>query len=302
MPADPLPRQDFAGAPATPASRPPATVVVCTRERPGFLADCVASLDAALDAGDELVVVEDGDSQAAAALAEVTSSWRHLRCPGRTKAGNMNAGLTAARREVVVFTDDDCRVQTGWVAGMARPFADPAVGVAFGPVRGLTGVAAGPPHPVVAPGPAPVELWNYAHGAAMAVRASAVVEVGGLDERLGPGAVAHGEEADLVLRLAARGWSCVVADAPPVAHLEWRDEEQTLRNLMVYERGSGAWLGAALRRDPTRGLKVLALRLLYQVALWRHPADRGWWFGPRTSVAFLRGMARGLTFEPRRWM
>src|SRR3546814_4062134 len=84
----------------------------------------------------------------------------------------------------------------------------------------------------------------------MALRRHAAIEVGGFDERLGPGAPLHGEEHDLVLRLYEAGWQGVVADAPVVEHLDWRDDSERLANLLVYSRGAGAFLGAALRRSP----------------------------------------------------
>jgi GT2 family glycosyltransferase len=184
---------------------------------------------------------------------------------------------------------------------MASAFADPGAGVAFGPVDGLDHVP-GPPGVHLRPGPAPIENWAYAHGASMAIRVAAAREVGGFDERLGPGTGTHGEEADIVVRLAAGGWTARIADAPVVTHLEWRDESQSRANLLVYERGAGAWLGAGMRRDPRRVAKVLVLRLRYQAELWGNRRTRGWSFGPRTTAAFLGGFARGLTYRPRRWL
>ena len=81
---------------------------------------------------------------------------------------------------------------------------------------------------------------------------AAFEKVGGFDERLGPGAPVHGEEHDVVLRMLETGWTAVVAAAPAVEHLEWRDEEGRARNLVVYSQGAGAFLGAAVRRAPRR--------------------------------------------------
>jgi GT2 family glycosyltransferase len=136
----------------------------------------------------------------------------------------------------------------------------------------------------------------------MAVRRAAVFDVGGFDERLGPGAGVHGEEGDLVVRLASRGWECVIAAAPAVSHASWRSEAERRANLFVYQRGAGAWLGAGMRRDPRRVTKLLLLRLLHQAHLWRNHREHGWLFGPQTTAAFLAGLARGLTFAPRRWL
>jgi GT2 family glycosyltransferase len=175
---------------------------------------------------------------------------------------------------------------------MCVPFSDPAVGIAFGPVLGLD-AHGGDPAPIVPPGDAPLTTWDYAHGAAMAVRAAAVRDVGGFDERLGPGAPAHGEEHDLLLRLWDSGWRAVVAEAPAVVHLAWRDEGESKGNLLVYERGGGAFVGAALRRHPTRWARLAYHRVRYQLRLLRSSP-----FGPATLRAFAGGLLYGLRLRP----
>ena len=281
------------------------TAVVCTRDRPQFLTECLRSIASAMAPQDELIVVESGDSNAAEALGGLgpSISRRHFRVTDRRKSVKLNMAIREAASDVLALTDDDCRVDPGWIDAMAAAIASEArVGVAFGPVEGLDHVPGGSAPVPIPPGPAPIENWNFAHGASMAVRRTAAVDVGGFDERLGPGARTHGEEADLLLRMAASRWTCVVADAPAVKHLDWRDATETLANLVVYERGAGAWLGVGLRRDPRRVTKLFVLRLRYEAGLWTDRRRRGRWYGPRMTVAFFGGVLRGLTYPPRRWL
>jgi GT2 family glycosyltransferase len=286
------------------APRPSVTAVVCTRNRPDPLPECLRSIAAAMRPGDELIVVESGDSGAADALVQLPPGliWRHLPSDDRRKSVKLNMAIRQATGEVLALTDDDCRVPPSWLDDLASAFAGPRVGVAFGPVVGLDGAPGGSAPPRIPPGRAPIENWNYAHGASMAVRRVAVVDVGGFDERLGPGAPTHGEEADLVLRMAEAGWECTIADATPVSHPRWRDPSASRANLVVYERGAGAWLGVGLRRHPRGVAKIFVLRLLYQVGLWKDRRTRGAWYAPEMTVAFLRGLLRGLTYPPRRWL
>jgi GT2 family glycosyltransferase len=128
-----------------------------------------------------------------------------------------------------------------------------------------------------------------------------VLAVGGFDERLGPGAPVHGEEHDIVLRLQEAGWDVRVAAAPVVEHLEWRGAAATRENLLVYSRGAGAFVGAALRRAPRRSVRTLVRRSRYQLSLWRHAPAEGWAFGPATSWAFLRGLLHGVRLRPHRF-
>lgn len=298
MPGRTTPNSSWTGAGSGPR-RPSATVLVPTTGRGAFLRDSVRSVASALGPDDELIVVEAVSSTAEGALAALGAGpWRpmHVDRPGKSR--QLNAGIRAARGEVVVVTDDDCRVAENWLEGMLAPFLEPEVGIAFGPVRGLSeipGRAAGPPSHI--PGPAPTAVWRYSHGPALAVRTTAAAQVGGFDERLGPGAPAHGEEADLVLRLTACGWRCWLADAPVVEHLEWRTEAEDARNRLVFERGAGAWLGAAFRRQPLRALNLLRLRLRYQLGLFRSGGGRA--HARSALIAFGSGLATGLQMKPK---
>ena len=281
-------------------SRPRAAAVVATRDRPQLLADAVRSLAAILAEGDELIVAEAGDSGAAAALAAVEGpETRLVPVAGGGKSRQLNAAVATTAAPVLLFTDDDCRVPAGWREALCAALADDAVGIAFGPVAGLTSA---PGAPEVVPGPppgeAPLATWTYAHGASFAVRREAFDAVGGFDERLGPGAPAHGEEHDLLLRMREAGWRAVVADAPAVAHVEWRDPAEEARNALVYERGSGAFLGAAVRRSPRRAWPLLKHRYGYarQLLRDRRGADRA--FARRALAAFLGGLVYGVRLPP----
>jgi GT2 family glycosyltransferase len=276
-------------------------VLVCTAGRPSFLEACLLSILRSLGPASPLLVVESGPARSPLGEAAADPRVEHLLVPEPGKSRQLNTGLRHLSQDVVVLTDDDCRVDPSWVAAMAAPFADPRVGAVFGAVDGLSGVRGATLQPCP-PGPAPAVSWDYANGAAMAVRRSAVFAIGGFDERLGPGASLHGEEHDLVLRLQEAGWEVRVAAAPPVEHLDWRDPAETRRNLLVYSMGAGAFLGAALRRSPRRWARTVLRRGRYQASLWRHREAEGVWFGPLTSLSFVRGLLRGICLSPRRFL
>ncbi|HEY1739276.1 MAG TPA: glycosyltransferase, partial [Acidimicrobiia bacterium] len=277
--------------------------MLATHARPEFLEECVAGILAALAPGDELIVRVCCNPDAREMLARFGATVRVELTAHEAKCTKLNAAIRTVRTPIVLITDDDCRVPSDWVATMVAAFDDPAVGAAFGPVSGLTQVPASTAPRSLPAGPAPPELWNFAHGASMAVRRSAIVDAGGFDERLGAGTVIKGgEEADVVLRMAARGWTSAVAPASPVQHLDWRDDGENARNLLGYQRGSGAYLGAGLRRAPMRTAKTLVLRMAHEPPLWRTRAARGTSFGPRMTLAFAGGLARGLVLRPRRYL
>jgi GT2 family glycosyltransferase len=279
-------------------------VVLATLNRSEMLVDCVASLVADLRAGDQLVVVDAGDGDSGGKLlASATDGTSiegvYLRSP-MGKSRQLNRGIRAATGAVLLFTDDDVRLPVGWCDAMVRAFDDPSVGIAFGPVDGMSRLPGSEPPAHPPPGEAPIFTAGYAHGAAMAIRATAIRVVGGFDERLGPGAAAYGEEHDVLLRLRDAGWRVVIADAPAAEHLEWRDEEEGWRTALIYERGAGAFIGSSVRRRPKAGARQLRWRLRYLRSVWGARSGRR--FAGRATLAFVGGLVYGLRLRPTRFL
>jgi glycosyltransferase involved in cell wall biosynthesis len=278
---------------------PPVSVLVCTRDRTELVTQCVRAILASLRAEDEVIVVDAGSGgvpDAMARLEEPRLRWITTPLPGKTR--QLNLGIRHAHNEVIAITDDDCLIAPGWISAMAAPFLERDLGLAFGPTEGLSRLPGAPPE-TPPPGPAPTAMWRFSHGAAMAVRRAAAIDAGGFDERLGPGTrLPGGEEADLLLRMQSRGWRCFVADAPAIRHVEWRTSSQEVRNLLVYERGAGAWIGAAIRRGSPTALPAIMTRLRYQCAHLRTPGV----FALRAEIAFCSGLAYGLRLTSRRFL
>src|SRR3546814_15954559 len=73
------------------------SIVVCTKDRPELLAPCLRSIDAALAGLDgELVVVEAGDSGAAAAIADLDCPTRLITGARAGKSRQLNDGIRAS--------------------------------------------------------------------------------------------------------------------------------------------------------------------------------------------------------------
>jgi GT2 family glycosyltransferase len=273
-------------------------VLVCTRGRGSLVTQCVRTILAALGTDDELLVVDaDPPGESGPPMQPDDPRCRWISAPQPGKSRQLNLGIREARNDILVITDDDCMVAPGWIAGMAHSFLEGDVGIAFGRVEGLTRLS-GPRPETPLPGPARRDMWRFSHGAAMAVRRQAALQAGGFDERLGPGTPLHGEEADLLLRIESAGWRCFVADAPPVQHVEWRTAAEDLRNLVVYERGGGAWVGAAIRRGSPSAAGPVITRLRYQCGHLQTPGV----FTLRAEIAFCSGLAAGLRLRPRRFL
>ena len=107
------------------------SVVVCTRNRPGDLAECLASLARQTRPADEVVVVDASDGGASRAvvdgLSERLPGLRHLSTvPGLTRQRNL--GVAWSSGEVVTFLDDDVVLERDYLARIADLFAlDPTL-------------------------------------------------------------------------------------------------------------------------------------------------------------------------------
>lgn len=120
-------------------SAPRVTVVVCTRDNPALLRDC---LDSILADGSrvarELVVIDNGSHPDTAAVARELAdrggevAVRYVREPAVGHSHARNRGVAEARGELVLFTDDDVIVAPGWTDAVAAGFDEPAVGAVGG--------------------------------------------------------------------------------------------------------------------------------------------------------------------------
>jgi GT2 family glycosyltransferase len=205
------------------------SVVVAARDAADTLAECLKSLtNQTLPAAEyEVIAVVDLRSADATETIARASGARVVTLKpdvgdARFTAGSRNAGIRAARGEWVALTDADCVASRGWLRALLRA-ADDAGDTTLLAVAGLTvGLDSISPaarfvditgglradkhlaHPV----------YPWPPSGNVMYRRSALVEVGGYDERF----VSY-EQADLHLRLVREvGGATVVTDQALVFH------------------------------------------------------------------------------------
>jgi GT2 family glycosyltransferase len=109
---------------------PSAAVVVCTasHERTELVLDCVESILRGTRRPEELFVVVDRNPTLAARLASrLPEPVRLLETAELTGLSHArNAGVRAARADVVAFVDDDVTVDAGWLSSVIETFAGDA--------------------------------------------------------------------------------------------------------------------------------------------------------------------------------
>lgn len=102
------------------------SVVIPARNAAQTLPRCLAALRQQTRLPDEVIVIDDGSTDATGAIA---SEWgaRCLQTPAKGPAVARNVGARAAIGEFLLFTDADCEPLSDWVAQMVAPFSDPSV-------------------------------------------------------------------------------------------------------------------------------------------------------------------------------
>lgn len=249
--------------PTTAVTRPRVSVVIATRDRPRTLAVALVAAGDVMGPRDELIVVDSASSgqDTRAVVSAHGAIYLRADVPGVSIARNL--GARHARGDVLAFTDDDCRPRTGWTDAFADAFVDPRVGLAVGPVTGTGGGSAAD---VGGRGPIrwrwPDDPAQFGSGASMAVRRTAFLDVGGFDERLGPGAsVRAGEDHELFLRLLWSGWEAAFTPRAHVDHDDQRDRWATLHLFYGYGIGAGTVAAMARSMDPAVARRMLRTRL-----------------------------------------
>jgi glycosyltransferase involved in cell wall biosynthesis len=277
------------------------SVVVPTRDRIAMLSDCLAALAADLRDGDQLLVVDSASADAAGVgnLARGHGATA-LRCdqPGTSRA--RNTGWRAAEHELVGFVDDDVRVHSGWADAIVAAFTDPATGF-------VTGRVVVPEHQAAAERPVAVssrterELLHQGldgdlgASANLAVRRTALEQVGGFDETLGPGTwAASAEDLDLFDRLFRAGLSGLFEPAALAEHEQWRSRGQLLRLDWRYGKGMGIRLARLARWDRPRARRLFREAVVSQgVRPVLDDLRRGYEFGAITVATRTAGTMVG---------
>jgi glycosyltransferase involved in cell wall biosynthesis len=288
--------------PRDPAVWPPVSVVVCTQDRAVSLATCLTSLTQLDYPSYELVVVDN---------ASTTEATRHLtsKFPARYVREDRpgldwarNRGIAESKYDIIAFTDDDVRVDSGWLRGIARGFSDPEVML-------VTGLIA--PAELTTPAQMTFEFayggmgksfaerrWDPRHldahqllgahelgtGANMAFRRAVFDRVGTFDTALDVGTPSHGAgDVDMFHRVLASGHvACYQPDA-----LVWHRHRRDLTGLRRQLRDNGRSFGAYLLTRWVAARRGIGPVTPTQVAHYAISVWLGWRVG-RVARRFMR--------------
>jgi len=229
---------------------PPASLVIATRNRAESLKRCLLSVLEGDHPDLEVVLVDNAPSDNATKnlARDLGRHWSSLTyCvesrPGASIARNL--GVERCSNDVVLFADDDVKVDRAWASTISQGFAqDPSV-------RCVTGLVVAAELDTVAQlwfeefggfgkgfvrrkfdlgpwrnddGMYPFAPGAYGSGNNSAVWRPTFLELGGFDSRLGPGTPTHsGEDLDLYLRFLHAGWRILYEPTALTWHYHRRD-------------------------------------------------------------------------------
>ena len=261
-----------------------ASVVIPSRNRPDFLLAAVGSVLAGDVLPAEIVVVDQSDTphEGLAGMGVVhgcTVHYLHTAPRGVSRA--RNAGLQAATQPVVVFTDDDVLVDRAWLGALVGAVGGPeSRDVATGRVLATESEVPGAFAPALVGSEEPAVYQgrlrrDVLEAGNMAAARRVIAQLGGFDERLGPGtAFPAGEDNDMGLRLLAAGCRIHYVPGAVIHHRAWRGPREYLPLRWHYGIGQGAYYGKHLSLRDRYMLGRLARLLRHHLWLSLRRAPR----------------------------
>lgn len=114
---------------------PSCSVIICTRNRPKQVKQCLEAMSRLDYPAFEVVVVDNAPSDLR--TRQLAEMWavRYIvePIPGLDRARNM--GAQACTTEIVAYLDDDAIPEPGWLSGLVQEFKDPLVMAVTGQIR-----------------------------------------------------------------------------------------------------------------------------------------------------------------------
>ena len=193
------------------------SVIVPAYQAADVIGDCVRALGRqTVDRGRyEIIVVDDSSTDATGDAARESGVDRVLHIPHGGPSKARNAGIEAARGEIVLFTDADCEPAEDWIAAMVAPLRDSQVMGVKGTYRtqqsSLIARLVQLEFEIRYARMVELERIDFIDTYAAAYRRALLVEYGGFDTAF---PIPSAEDVDLSFRLARAGhWLVFAPDA-----------------------------------------------------------------------------------------
>lgn len=281
------------------------SVIITCYNQARFLGEAVESVLAQTRPVAEIIVVDDGSSDAPSSVAARYPEVTFTRQENRGVAAARNAGLARSTGAYVVFLDGDDRLLPRAVeTGLEHLEAHPECAFVSGHFRAITSDGS----PARTRSQPHVKREHYAEllrrvyiqtPATVMFRREALRSAGGFDTS---GAFVNCEDHELYLRIARSHTVCchgqVVAEWRVHAANTSSDAAMMLKSALALYRAQREYVAGSEEHERARrgGVRLLQAHfgkhLLFQI--WSHVQTRAWARGARASVFLLRHCLPGM--------
>lgn len=248
-------------------------IIISTYNRGDSIDQTIASIRASGHRRFTLWVLDQSDDarteRCVARHAEADPRVRYVRAPLRGLCATRNAGSRLGSAPYILFTNDDVRVDAGWVGALVRDMAQNRAWCAFGRVlpggvapelvhsTTVLGLKTSLRHETYGPGSMNL---GFGHGHNMAVARQRFEQLGGFDELLGAGSpLGAWDERDFGYRVLLHGGTITYTPEALAFHHHAQDSRGVWQSFRNYGAGTGAAVGKYLRCG-----KFAALYLLFE--------------------------------------
>src|SRR5581483_3629765 len=229
------------------AQYPKVSVVVRVYNGERTLDACLASLEKLRYPHYEVIVVNDGSTDATRQIAEGYDSIRLIHQENQGLSAARNAGIRAAAGEIIAFTDADCMADPDWMTHLVARFQSSDFAAVGGPnltppddsfVASCVAVSPGAPTHVLLDD----EVAGHIPGCNMAFRREALQAIDGSDP------IFRAADDDLCWRLQNRSYKIGFSAAAVV----WHFRRNTIRDYVKQQRGYGKAETLLFFKHPSR--------------------------------------------------
>jgi GT2 family glycosyltransferase len=251
--ASPVQTNDCSTSPGLPG----ASLIIPSRNRPELLLAAINSILSGEEVPTELIIIDQSNVPHPTLTTFSTDRACDIRYVWTDSIGASrarNAGIAMARREIIVFTDDDVTVPSTWFGSLIRRLrCGGRRTIVTGRVLPTASEDPGGFAPSTKVDESPTVYFGRIDGDVLftnnaAMYRSAIDEVGNFDVRLGPGApFSNAEDNDLGFRLLEAGYRIAYVPEAVLYHRAWRNERDLLPLRWSYGRGQGAFYAKHLR-------------------------------------------------------
>jgi GT2 family glycosyltransferase len=294
----------------------PASVVICTRDRPDALRRCLASLPQQTLRPREIIVVDNASTDARTRDVAEAAGAIYVReeRPGLDIA--RNTGARRASSPIVAYTDDDVLLHPAWLERLVAAFDAPEIAAVTGLVLPAELATEAQRHfethwsfgrgylrqdfdgaRFAAHRDGVFPAWEIGAGASMAFRREVFERVGFFDERLDVGQAGCSGDSEFWYRVLAAGMTCRYEPRAVAFHFHRRTLDGLAQQIHHYMRGHAAALLVQWERTgiaANRRQALLRKPRWYAGRLWqrwrgaRLPQDR---FLREEVLGYLSGLA-----------